>query len=86
MKAENRKTESRNSYNLTAFSLTQTRSKIWTFKAKQNTLDEQIDYVKSSIDSCRAELKNCKIKYTALQLSAFKKELTVLRKIKKIKL
>lgn len=49
---------------------------LMTAMAKQNSLDEQIDYVKSKLTGAKAK---------SIQLSAFKKELTVLRKIKRIR-
>ena len=50
--------------------------KLMTAKAKQNSLDEQIDYIKSKLIAADSSISS------SLQLSAFKKELTYYEKSK----
>ncbi|KKL19467.1 hypothetical protein LCGC14_2465200 [marine sediment metagenome] len=68
------------------YSITQTRSKIWTFKAKENSLDEQIEQITLSIKKVTVFMNDASNWYKIFwksRLIKLKKELTMLRKIKR---
>ena len=71
--------------------ITQTQSKIWTFKAKQNTIDEQIKSINVNIQKVKL-YSDTDYSYGTwyktlwkTRLTKLKKELAVLRKIKRIR-